>query len=58
MFWELIKADDEVGVIAIELLPISFRITRDLPPQKELLRQINVILQEHGWDEFVLFGHS
>jgi pimeloyl-ACP methyl ester carboxylesterase len=51
-------ADGEIGIIAIELLPISFRLTRTLPRPEEICRQINMILQRHGWDKVVLTSHS
>lgn len=54
----LSASDGEIGVLAIELLPISFRITRALPSPDELCRQINTILEHHGWDKVVLASHS
>ncbi|KAJ4371928.1 hypothetical protein N0V86_008482 [Didymella sp. IMI 355093] len=50
--------DGEVGIIAIELMPISFRITRAIPRPEEICRQINMILERHGWDRVVLASHS
>lgn len=50
--------DGEVGIIAIELMPISFRITTPVPDKDELCRQIDVILGRHGFDKVVLACHS
>lgn len=50
--------DGEIGIIAIELMPISFRITRAIPRPEEICRQINTILLRHGWDKVVLASHS
>ncbi|KAF1850070.1 uncharacterized protein K460DRAFT_270142 [Cucurbitaria berberidis CBS 394.84] len=50
--------DGEVGIIAIELMPISFRITGPIPRRDEICRQINMILERHGLDKVVLASHS
>lgn len=50
--------DGEVGIIAIELMPISFRITAPIPNKDELCRQINMILERHGFEKVVLASHS
>ncbi|ETS73156.1 hypothetical protein PFICI_15101 [Pestalotiopsis fici W106-1] len=48
----------DIGVIAIEILPVSFRLT-DAPLSKlELLSQLDTILDSHEWGDFVLAGHS
>ncbi|KAF7541114.1 hypothetical protein G7054_g825 [Neopestalotiopsis clavispora] len=48
----------DIGVIAIEILPVSFRLT-DAPLSKlEFLSQLDTILDSHGWGDFVLAGHS
>ncbi|KAI1430302.1 alpha beta hydrolase fold family [Xylaria sp. FL1777] len=52
------NSDGQVGIIALEIMPISMRITRGIPPRKELLREIVTILNHHGWDRFVVLGHS
>ncbi|KAI5864954.1 hypothetical protein GGS23DRAFT_470422 [Durotheca rogersii] len=50
--------EGQIGIIAIEMLPISFRLT-DVPLAKpEFLRQVATILEAHGWDRFVLVSHS
>src|SRR5690242_8044673 len=54
----LAASDGQIGILAVELLPISFRITRTLPTPEELCAQINSILIHHGWDRVVLASHS
>ncbi|KAI0150094.1 hypothetical protein F4776DRAFT_604527 [Hypoxylon sp. NC0597] len=48
----------QIGIIAIEILPISFRLTGAPLSRLEFLRQIVTILDAHGWDRFVLVSHS
>jgi hypothetical protein len=50
--------DGEVGIIAIEILPISFRITQQALGKEEMCRQIENILLHHGFGSFVLVTHS
>ncbi|KAH7070000.1 hypothetical protein BKA63DRAFT_93011 [Paraphoma chrysanthemicola] len=50
--------DGEIGIIAVELMPVSFRITSPILHSKELSRQINIILERHGFDKVVLASHS
>ncbi len=50
--------DEQIGIIAIEYLPISFRLTGTPLPKAEFLRQVAAILESHGWDRFVLAAHS
>ncbi|KAF1962634.1 hypothetical protein CC80DRAFT_541788 [Byssothecium circinans] len=50
--------DGEIGIIAVELMPISFRITSPILDRDEICRQINAILEKHGWDKVVLVSHS
>lgn len=50
--------DGDVGIIAIEILPISFRITHAALPREEMCRQLQIILNKHGIDRFVLVSHS
>ncbi|KAF4120390.1 hypothetical protein GMORB2_3191 [Geosmithia morbida] len=47
-----------LGVIAIEMLPISFRLTSPLPRQSEFVRQVTNILDYHGWDQVSAVSHS
>ena len=50
--------DGEVGIIALEIMPVSFRITGAIPDKEEICRQITAILDAHGWDKVVLASHS
>ena len=51
-------ADGDVGIIAIEVMPISFRITRAALEKNEMCREILSILKKHGWEKVVLVSHS
>lgn len=42
--------DDQVGILAIEVMPISFRITSPILHSQEMVRQIGQILTQQGWD--------
>ncbi|KAI9704780.1 MAG: hypothetical protein M1836_006560 [Candelina mexicana] len=50
--------DDDVGIIAIEIMPISFRITHAAVEKDEMCQEIRQVLAKHGWDRFVLVSHS
>jgi hypothetical protein len=50
--------DGEVGIIAIEILPVSFRITHSALGKEDMCRQIEDILIHHGFESFVLVTHS
>lgn len=52
------ERDGDIGVIAIELMPISFRITSAMPSSKQLINEIYRILKHHGWEKVVLVSHS
>ncbi|KAF5013460.1 hypothetical protein FDECE_536 [Fusarium decemcellulare] len=47
-----------VGVIAIEILPISFRLTSAIPDKAEFLSQMTTILDHHCWQNVALVSHS
>jgi pimeloyl-ACP methyl ester carboxylesterase len=49
---------DQIGVIAVEILPISFRLTKAPLEKLDFLGQMEVILESHGWDKFVVATHS
>ncbi|KAK5958067.1 hypothetical protein OHC33_001257 [Knufia fluminis] len=53
-------ADNQVGILAIEIMAISFRVTSPALHSQEMARQVHQILQLHGWDKrkFVLSGNS
>jgi pimeloyl-ACP methyl ester carboxylesterase len=48
----------DVGVLAVEILPISSRICPPLPATTELVEGIRAILEQQQMDDFVLVGHS
>jgi hypothetical protein len=50
--------DGEVGIIAVEILHISFRITGGALTKDEFCKQLWTVLQSHGFEEFVLLSHS
>jgi pimeloyl-ACP methyl ester carboxylesterase len=50
--------DDQVGIIAIEIMPVSFRITHPALSKSEMCNEIKAILGHHGWDKVVLVSHS
>ncbi|KAH7009052.1 hypothetical protein B0J12DRAFT_691966 [Macrophomina phaseolina] len=52
------KGMEGVGIIAIEIMPISFRITSAALQKDEMCAEINRILKAHGWDKCVLASHS
>lgn len=47
-----------VGIIAIELMPVTFRLTSQPYRKRDLLQQVSGILQHHKWDEFSIVSHS
>lgn len=51
-------SDGEIGIIAVELMPISFRITDRILDSDEICRQVDLILARHGFDKVVLASHS
>ncbi len=51
-------ADGDVGIIAIEIMPISFRITHTALEKDEMCNEILKILKKHGWEKVVLASHS
>ncbi|KAK3070736.1 hypothetical protein LTR53_009934 [Teratosphaeriaceae sp. CCFEE 6253] len=50
--------DDTVGLLALEILPTSSRLTSPILTRTEFLRQITAILSHHNIDRFVLASHS
>jgi hypothetical protein len=55
---EMDGSDGALGIIAVEIMPISFRITSGALQKDEMCQEIQCILQEHGWGNFVLVSHS
>lgn len=50
--------DGQVGVIAIEIMPISFRLTLAALSREEMTNEILKIVQSHGWTNLILVSHS
>lgn len=50
--------DGNVGVLVLELLPISSRLTQPILHREDFLKQITAILDEHAYHDFVLASHS
>ena len=48
----------DIGIIAIEIMPISFRITSAALEKEQMCLEIHQILRHHGWHECVLISHS
>jgi len=53
-----LDVDDSTGILAIELLPISMRITDPIPTRPETCMAISRILASLNIDRFVLAAHS
>jgi pimeloyl-ACP methyl ester carboxylesterase len=52
------RNDGEVGIIALEIMPVSFRITYPALGKDALVCEIMEIVRYHGWGRFVLVSHS
>jgi hypothetical protein len=50
--------DGKIGILAVEILPISSRITSPLLRKEEMCQQLQVILRHHGFEKFILISHS
>jgi pimeloyl-ACP methyl ester carboxylesterase len=50
--------DGAVGIIALEIMPISSRITHSALEKDVMVREIQTIIRHHGWAKFVLVSHS
>ena len=49
---------EDVGVIALEILPVSFRITNPPPKKADFILQMTQIVDHHGWQDFAIVSHS
>jgi pimeloyl-ACP methyl ester carboxylesterase len=52
------SGDGHVGILAVEIMPISFRITHSTLDKDEFCTELRRILDEHNYDRFVLVSHS
>ncbi|CAG8117463.1 unnamed protein product [Penicillium nalgiovense] len=50
--------DSEIGIIALEIMPVSSRITHTALGKEMMICEIMEIIQRHGWSKFVLVSHS
>lgn len=48
----------EVGIIALEIMPVSSRITHPALEKDVMICEIIKIMRYHGWSKFVLVSHS
>ncbi|KAK0612083.1 alpha beta hydrolase fold family [Immersiella caudata] len=53
-----VEEDGQTGVIAVEIMPISMRMTGGCLPRQEMLAELLAILRHHGWDKPVVAAHS
>ncbi|CEI67841.1 unnamed protein product [Fusarium venenatum] len=51
-------SDGQVGIIAIEIMSISSRITYQAMLKEQICNEIRRILTAHGWEKCVLVSHS
>lgn len=49
---------EDIGVLALEILPVSGRICPEAVPQREYQQAMRQILFQQGIEEFVFVGHS
>lgn len=52
------SSDGQVGIIALEIMSISSRITAEAMSKDEMCDEVRCALKEHGWEKFVLVTHS
>ncbi|MCJ1289852.1 hypothetical protein MMC34_001385 [Xylographa carneopallida] len=50
--------DGTNGFIALEIMPINFRLTHAFQERQEICDEILTILEYHGWEKIVLVSHS
>ncbi|KUJ11645.1 uncharacterized protein LY89DRAFT_710126 [Mollisia scopiformis] len=52
------EEDGQIGVIVLEILPISFRMTHAALSPDDMRSEIRSILDQHSWSRFVLMANS
>jgi hypothetical protein len=55
---ETARPNEELGIIAVEIMSVSCRIANETLEKEKMCHEIGCILREHGWEEFVLVSHS
>ncbi|KAL0940129.1 alpha beta hydrolase fold family [Colletotrichum truncatum] len=53
--WSIPK---DVGVLCVEVLPVSSRICKPLPPTDELVASMDAIIKQQNYEDFVFVGNS
>ncbi|KAL8308821.1 hypothetical protein RB593_006905 [Gaeumannomyces tritici] len=51
-------SNGQVGIIALEIMPVSSRITGEAMSQDKIGDEVHRILEAHRWEKFVLVSHS
>jgi len=51
-------ADAGVGIIALEIMPVSSRITHQALEKDVMVHEVQAIVKHHGWSKFILVSHS
>ncbi|OAA73391.1 hypothetical protein ISF_00292 [Cordyceps fumosorosea ARSEF 2679] len=52
------SSGNDIRLIAVEMLPISFRLTAPPLDRRAFLAAIAAIVDAHGWDAFAVVSHS
>lgn len=52
------SSKDQVGIVAVEIMPVSFRITHSALRSDEMCEEIQALMRHHGFDRPVLVSHS
>lgn len=52
------SSDGVVGIIAIEIMSVSSRITAEAMSKGQMCDEVCGIIKAHGWEKFVLVSHS
>ena len=50
--------DGQVGIIAVELMSVSSRITRESLPKEAMCGEVDCVVKAHRWEKSVLVSHS
>jgi hypothetical protein len=52
------NSDGQVGIIAIEIMSISSRITAEALLREEMCNEVRLMLNANGWEKVALVSHS
>jgi len=52
------KEDGDIGILAVEILSISSRLTSPILPRAAMCEQLRDILDHHQYHKFVMVSHS